>query len=76
MKVKFLRNYGDNKIGTIEEITIDEKEKKYLLTTNTIEILEEDEPIEEIPVVEPVEEIPVVEPQQKSKKSKKEATNE
>lgn len=72
MKVKFLRNYGDNKIGTIEEITVDEKEKRYLLTTNTIEILEEDGPIEEIPVVELVEET-----QQKSaKRSKKEATNE
>lgn len=68
MKVKFLRNYGNNKIGSIEEITIDEKEKKYLLTTNTIEILEDDEPVEEIPVIEP---------QQKStKKSKKEVTNE
>lgn len=51
MKVKFLRNYGKNKIGVIEEIIIDEKEEKYLLGTHTIEILEPDEQIEKVPVV-------------------------
>lgn len=42
MKVKFLRKYGKNEIGTEKVINIDEQEKTYLLSTKTIEILEND----------------------------------
>lgn len=42
MKVKFLRKYGKNEIGTEKIITVDEQEKKYLLSTGTIVILEDD----------------------------------
>ena len=56
MKVKFLRRYGKNEIGTEKVINVDEQEKAYLLSTGTIEILEDDvieeknEDIPEIPV--------------------------
>lgn len=42
MKVKFLRKYGKNEIGTEKVINIDEQERDYLLSTGTIEILEDD----------------------------------
>lgn len=42
MKVKFLRKYGKNEIGTEKVINIDEQERAYLLSTGTIEILEDD----------------------------------
>lgn len=59
MKVKFLRNYGKYKIGTEEVITVDEKEKGYLISTKTILILENEEEknnsTEDIPVIEVLE---------------------
>lgn len=42
MKVKFLRRYGKNEIGTEKVINVDEQERAYLLSTGTIEILEDD----------------------------------
>ncbi|MDH6456917.1 hypothetical protein M2102_000532 [Fusobacterium sp. PH5-7] len=55
MKVKFLRNYGKYKIGAEEVITVDEKEKEYLISTKTILILENEEEknnsAEDIPVI-------------------------
>ena len=42
MKVKFLRKYGKNEIGIEKVINVDEQEKAYLLSTGTIEILEDD----------------------------------
>lgn len=59
MKVKFLRNYGKYKIGAEEVITVDEKEKGYLISTKTILILENEEEknnsTEDIPVIEVLE---------------------
>lgn len=42
MKVKFLRKYGKNEIGIEKVINVNEQEKAYLLSTGTIEILEDD----------------------------------
>lgn len=42
MKVKFLRTYGKYKIGEKSEVTPSDSERKYLLSTGTIEILEDD----------------------------------
>lgn len=57
MKVKFLRKYGKYKIGEVTEISLDKKEKEYVIKTGTLIILEDDteevaeKVIEEIPEV-------------------------
>lgn len=54
MKVKFLRAYGKYRIGEELEITPSDPERKYLLSTGTIEILEDDvqnETEEDIPKI-------------------------
>lgn len=63
MKVKFLRNYGDYKIGEEREITVDDDEKRYIVSTKTVLVLEDDVPsqaednqAEEIPQIEVPEE--------------------
>ena len=63
MKVKFLRNYGDYKIGEEREITVDDDEKRYIVSTKTVLVLEDDVPsqaedhqAEEIPQIEVSEE--------------------
>lgn len=50
MKVKFLRRYGKNEIGKEKVINVDEQEKAYLLSTGTIEVLEDDT-VEDIPKI-------------------------
>lgn len=57
MKVKFLRIYGQNSIGSETEIEVDEKEKEYLISTGTIVVLD-DETVEDIPIVDAEEEKP------------------
>ncbi|MBR8701154.1 hypothetical protein IX317_001848 [Fusobacterium sp. DD29] len=78
MKVKFLRNYGDNKIGSTVEIKLEKTEKEYLISSNTVEIIseadEKDENIEDEIVEE--NEIPMVETETKEKKTKKGKNNE
>lgn len=70
MKVKFLRNYKKNRIGDEIVLTVDEKEKKYLVSTGTIVIVEDDE-IEE----EETEEIPAVKVDEKAGKNGKKGNN-
>lgn len=48
-KLKFLRNYGDYKIGDIISSDIKEDEKKYILSTGTAVLVEE---VVEIPEIE------------------------
>lgn len=57
MKVKFLRKYGKYKIGEVTEISLDKKEKEYVIKTGTLIILEDD--IEEV-TEKVIEEIPEV----------------
>lgn len=57
MKVKFLRKYGKYKIGEVTEISLDKKEKEYVIKTGTLIILEDD--IEEV-AEKVIEEIPEV----------------
>lgn len=64
MKVKFLRNYDIYKIGEERELEIDEKSKKYLLTSGTIKILEDDV-IEE---KDDDEKIPIIDDSEKTEK--------
>ncbi len=48
-KLKFLRNYGDYKIGDIVSPDVKEDEKKYILSTGTAVLVEE---VVEIPEIE------------------------
>lgn len=57
MKVKFLRKYGKYKIGEVTEVSLDKKEKEYVIKTGTLIILEDD--IEEV-TEKVIEEIPEV----------------
>lgn len=57
MKVKFLRKYGKYKIGEVTEVSLDKKEKEYVIKTGTLIILEDD--IEEV-TEKIIEEIPEV----------------
>lgn len=62
MKVKFLRKYGKYKIGEVTEISLDKKEKEYVIKTGTLIVLEDDikedteKTAEEIPQVVVLEE--------------------
>ena len=73
MKVKFLRKYGKNEIGIEKVISVDEQEKAYLLSTGTIEILEEDavENIPKVPVDEENSEEETQEPPKEEEKAGK-----
>lgn len=56
MKVKFLRKYGNYKIDEVVDAKFEEEEKKYLISTGTVEVLEDDivensEETEEIPEI-------------------------
>lgn len=69
MKVKFLRKYGKYKIGEVTEISLDKKEKEYVIKTGTLIILEDD--IEE-GTEKTTEEIPkVVVPEENKEKEVK-----
>lgn len=69
MKVKFLRKYGKHKIDEVAEITLDKKEKDYVIKTGTLIILEDD--IEET-VEKDTEEIPeVIVPNENEEEEKK-----
>lgn len=73
MKVKFLRNYGDYKIGEEREITVDDDEKRYMVSTKTVLVLEDDVPsqAEGNQAEEEVEEIPQIEvPEEEEKVAK------
>lgn len=69
MKVKFLRKYGKYKIGEVAEISLDEKEKEYVIKTGTLIILENDI---EVVTEKATEEIPkVVVPEENEEKEVK-----
>lgn len=59
MKVKFLRKYGKNEIGIEKVINVDEQEKAYLLSTGTIEILEENVVEDKSDTQEDIPKVPV-----------------
>ena len=73
MKVKFLRNYGDYKIGEEREITVDDDEKRYIVSTKTVLVLEDNAPSEkkEDQTEEISEEIPQIEAPEEEEKEVK-----